>query len=84
MGLQWVQEVLNHANTAIRWSTNTQQADLRTLNASQAIRDTFDQPGSFSMVETPLTRCHPITGALPMPVINAFWFWYVYPCTNEL
>ena len=46
----------NHADTktAIRRSTNLQQADLWLLNVRRAMRGTFDQPGSFSMVENAL------------------------------
>lgn len=37
--------------TAIGQFTNLHQADLQSLNASQATNGTFEQPGSFSMVE---------------------------------
>ena len=39
-----------------------QQPDLQWLNASWAMRGSFDQPGSFSVVRNPLNLLHPIPG----------------------
>ena len=52
MGLEQVQGFSTMlVKTAIGQFTNLHQADLQSLNASQATNGTFEQPGSFSMVE---------------------------------
>lgn len=46
--------VFNHASQNCYWTrqfTNLNQEDLQSLNASQATKGTFEEPGSFSMVE---------------------------------
>ena len=52
MGLERVQGFSTTlVKTAIGQFTNLHQADLQSLNASQAMKGTLEQPGSFSMVE---------------------------------